>query len=194
MNENAIIILAAGASTRLGTPKQLLKYEGKTLITRMAEAANEIAGKNVIVVTGNLSQEIEAELHAQTVQFVHNPDWEEGMGSSIVAGVAYMQDAFPEITGVIVAVCDQPFVNAEVFQLLISKADQDKIVASQYADTIGTPVFFPLRYFPDLLRLKGVEGAKKLVESHQSDVITVPFPLGSIDIDTPADYDNLLDS
>ena len=190
----AIIILAAGNSSRLGEPKQLLTYQQKTLIQHVTEAAIAAKPAAVIVVTGSNASLIEQELHVFSYHPVNNPDWQSGMGSSIATGVEALLKMHPNITGALFAVSDQPFVTSELFTSLIDKAIETKsgIVASSYGDTLGTPVLFTKKYFPELLRLDGQEGAKKLVRKFTSDVTSIPFPLGNIDIDTQEDYQNLI--
>ncbi|MCF0051547.1 nucleotidyltransferase family protein [Dyadobacter sp. LJ53] len=190
----ATIILSAGNSSRLGEPKQLLKYQGKTLIRHITEAAIEAKSVTVIVVTGSNSTLIEEELASLSYHTVQNVNWESGMASSIVAGVHELMTRHPNIAGAILAVSDQPFVTSDLFNALIDKALETKfgIVASEYDNTFGTPVLFSNRYFPALLTLSGAEGAKKLVKKFTDDATSIPFPLGSVDIDTQADYQKLL--
>ncbi|KAA0989305.1 nucleotidyltransferase family protein [Dyadobacter aurulentus] len=188
-----IIILAAGNSSRLGEPKQLLLFQHKTLLRHIAEIAVEIADQKVIVVTGSSAALIENEVSKLPCQTVFNGHWLDGMASSIVKGITALNESYPDISGCIIAVSDQPFVTAEIFQNLIAEANTGTaIAASSYGDTLGTPVFFSKSYFDQLLQLKGSEGAKKLILAHQSNVRTVPFPLGTVDIDTQEDYKNLL--
>jgi molybdenum cofactor cytidylyltransferase len=188
-----IIILAAGNSSRLGEPKQLLTFQNKTLIRHIAETAAEVAGEKVIVVTGSSAALIENELAGLPCQHIYNAHWQEGMASSIVKGVTVLKETYDDSTGCILAVSDQPFVTAEIFQNLIAGAQSGAaIVASSYGNTIGTPVYFSKTYFEQLLQLKGTEGAKKLILAHKSEVHSLPFPLGTVDIDTQEDYQNLL--
>ena len=188
-----IIILAAGNSSRLGEPKQLLVFQNKTLLRHMAEVAVEIAGEKVIVVTGSSAALIENEVSGLPCQTVFNAHWQQGMASSIVKGIIALNESHSGIAGCMIAVSDQPFVTAEIFQNLVAEADSGAaIVASSYGDTLGTPAFFSKSYFDQLLQLKGSEGAKKLILAHQANVRTVPFPLGTVDIDTQEDYKNLL--
>ena len=192
--EYAIIILAAGNSSRLGEAKQLLQYQGRTLIRRMTEAAIEARTSAVIVVTGSNAPLIEEALHALPYHAVYNPNWQSGMASSIVEGLEKLIKLLPDIAGAIFAVSDQPFVNVDLFSALIQTALEKNsgIVASEYDHTFGTPVLFSSKYFPALLTLMGAEGAKKLVKKFADDATSVPFPLGSVDIDTQEDYQKLL--
>lgn len=189
-----IIILAAGSSSRLGEPKQLLRYQGKSLIRHIAEAAVETAGDQTIVVTGSNAALIERELKQLPYHAAFNARWEDGMSSSIQAGVHKLRHLNPEVKGVILAVSDQPFVSSTLFREMIRKFEEtgSGIVACSYDNTLGTPVLFSNVYFDELLALGGAEGAKKLLKNFPDDVIPHSFPAGSFDIDTRDDYQNLL--
>ena len=191
-----VIILAAGNSSRLGEPKQLLQYQNKSLIRHVAEEAIKAIQSPVIVVTGSNSELIANELIGLSIHLIHNADWMEGMASSIRVGLRELLIINKSIENVIFAVSDQPFVTADLFRSLIDKQENSHrlIVASSYENTVGTPVLFGQKYFDSLLSLNGSEGAKKLLQKFQDDVTTVPFPLGSVDIDTQEDYQRLLTS
>ena len=189
-----LVILAAGASTRLGKPKQQLLFQGKTLLQRAVQAAVEAGCAPVAVVLGARAEMLEPKLTGMPVTVVRNPDWEEGMASSIRCGLQGLLRSKPDLSEVIFMVCDQPFVDAEVLRKLVQARQDGRsgIVASAYNDTVGTPVLFDKFYFPELLALQGQEGAKKLVLKHRQVVTSMPFPAGAIDIDTAADYTALL--
>ena len=196
MDKNAygIVILAAGNSSRLGEPKQLLQFENKSLIRHVADAAVNSVDSAVIIVSGSNEKLISNELNKLPVHLIHNADWQEGMASSISVGIQEIIRINPSIKGVILAVSDQPFVTSRLFLDLIEKAKANEkcIVACSYEDTSGTPVLFPKQYFSSLTSLNGAEGAKKLLKKFAADVVTIPFPLGGIDIDTKEDYQKLL--
>nr|WP_295933365.1 nucleotidyltransferase family protein [uncultured Dyadobacter sp.] len=193
-NDYGIIILAAGNSSRLGEPKQLLQFQGKSLIRHVTEAALETVGANVIVVTGSNPKLIGKELEGLPCKSAFNVGWSEGMSSSIKTGINALQLHNPLIKGAVLAVSDQPFVSAETFRAIIglSQQTQTGIVASQYANSLGTPAFFAASYFPALMQLSGAEGAKKLFNRYAEDVSKYPFPQGSVDIDTQDDYKRLI--
>jgi molybdenum cofactor cytidylyltransferase len=188
-----IIILAAGNSSRLGQPKQLLMYQNKTLIRHILDEAIEITGTNVVVVLGADAELVRAELKDAAINVVENPKWQQGMASSIRTGLSAMQELNSSLEGIILAVCDQPFVSADIFKELITlKETTDRhIVACSYDNTAGTPALFSKNYFSALMSLNGSEGAKKLLMQHNEDLITIPFPDGGIDIDTVEDYNRL---
>jgi molybdenum cofactor cytidylyltransferase len=189
MSKSGIIILAAGNSSRLGRPKQLLPYRGKTLLTHTTTEAINAGLHPVVVVTGAFHTEVSAALRGQALGIVFNPVWQEGMASGIVIGLSSMLSLQPDVDAVIIAVCDQPFISSALLLKLVSTHDASGkgIVACAYAESVGTPVLFRCNYFEQLIALSGSEGAKKLVKQYAADVATVDFPDGHIDIDTEAD-------
>lgn len=196
MNKTGIIILAAGPSSRLGKPKQLLMHRGKTLIEHICSEALETGLHPVLVVTGAAADQVSKVLENKPVEIVFNEQWSTGMASGISAGLSELLKPDYGIESVIIAVCDQPFVSADLFkQLMKTKAEQNKgIVGCAYAGIIGTPVLFGKAYFGKLLALKGDEGAKKIVKTNSADLAGIPFEEGNIDIDTQEDYEQLISS
>ncbi len=183
------VILAAGSSSRLGQPKQLLKYEGDALVRRTAEAALAAGCDPVAVVVGVARGKVAAALNDLAVLIVPNDDWERGLGTSIRAGVARLQES----DALFLLVCDQPFVSADSLCRLLSaqQETQKPMAASAYSGTIGVPALFTRACFAQLLSLGDEEGAKVLLASRPNDVAQVDFPPGSIDIDTPGDFQAL---
>jgi molybdenum cofactor cytidylyltransferase len=188
-----IIILAAGNSSRLGQPKQLLQYKDATLLQHIMEEASVIKESFVIVVTGANHELIEKEIDSSKIKIAFNRDWELGMSSSIKTGLNKAFQLYPEIEKCILAVCDQPFISHSIFKNLITEFHKTGkgIVASSYAETFGTPVLFDKKYFDELLHLKGQEGAKKIINRFLEDTASVSFEKGNIDIDTEDDYNKL---
>jgi len=194
MNNTGIIILAAGSSSRFGNTKQLLHFKGKTLLQHTMEEAAEAGAEPVLVVTGANADEISKEIKNEKVEIVFNKNWEQGMASGIVMGLKNAIILNKELENIIITVCDQPFVSSSLFQQLFQKQNESAkhIVASAYADTIGTPALFTIKYFVALMGLTGDQGAKGLLKKYSKDLATVDFPDGYIDIDTKEDYENLL--
>lgn len=182
MINTSIIILAAGASTRLGKPKQLLPWRGTTLLQHAINEARPIDAQPIVVLGANAT---EIEPTIQHARIIHNPHWKEGIASSIRAGLENLKSQ------VILMVCDQPFVSTAVLsELILAHQKTGKpIIASAYAGTVGIPALFHHTLFPQLLDLKGDTGAKKLMQQHSGDTWPVPFPMGHIDIDTAEEYD-----
>ena len=193
MNNTGIIILAAGSASRFGSAKQLLFFNQKSLLQHVINEAITAQINSIIVVTGANAELILQSLQQHSIQVVYNEHWQQGMASSIVAGLSEML-LNKEINEVIITVCDQPFVTAHLFNQLCKKKTESgkNIVACSYADTVGTPVLFTQKYFDKLLHLQGDEGAKKLLKQYHDEVATVSFPQGIIDIDTREDYEKLI--
>jgi len=189
-----IIILAAGNSSRLGRPKQLLKYKGKTLLDLVTEEALKIPTIPTVVVLGAYSKEILNHHTYLEIAYIVNPNWQTGISSSIAAGMSAIGNQSKEIENVIIAVADQVFITSKVFEKLLQKRKLSSkgIIASSYAETVGTPVLFSKKYFEKLLSLTGNTGAKSIVQLNMEDTEIIPFELGHIDIDTETDYNNLI--
>lgn len=185
-----IIILAAGRSARLGSPKQLLPYADKNLLQHSIDVAVESSMKPIIVVLGSKKEEIERKIDYSGVIIAKNPDWESGMASSVVCGIKTLNKLHPDIESVILMVCDQPFVNPGLLNDLIKrqKASGSSIVASSYENTMGTPALFHKKHFPELVSLRGDTGARSLLKKYAEILQTIPFEKGGIDIDTIEDY------
>jgi molybdenum cofactor cytidylyltransferase len=193
MSRVGVIILAAGNSSRLGRPKQLLPYRGQTLLTHTTTEIGNAGLDPVVVVTGAFHTAVSESLRGQILDIVFNPAWKTGMASGIVCGLSHLLSRYPDLTAVIISVCDQPFISSELLLHLINTHDTSGkgIVACTYADSTGTPVLFGHPYFQQLLKLSGSEGAKKLLRQHPADLATVNFPDGDIDIDTAEDLRKL---
>lgn len=188
-----LVILAAGESRRLGEPKQKLLHKGKSLLQHAVRTGVDSACRPVIIILGAYAREIQSYIKDQPVIICQNSQWQEGMASSIRSGIKLLQQEFA-VSAAILMVCDQPHVNTELLDDLINKkaATGKDIVASSYNNTLGVPVLFDKKLFPELLLLKGGEGAKKLLLKHKDSLVSIPFPLGSIDIDTAKDYETLV--
>ncbi|QHS57023.1 nucleotidyltransferase family protein [Mucilaginibacter sp. 14171R-50] len=188
----AIVILAAGASTRMGSPKQNLVYKGQTLLQHAIANALSVT-KTVMVVLGANRGDIEYSIKDQPVNILYSSNWPAGMATSISLAVETLLRDYQTVKSIIFMLCDQPFADKMLLKRLITVARDDTkgIVASAYNGTVGVPALFKQKYFPYLLALKGKEGAKKLLLQHADDVLGVPFPLGSVDIDTVKDWEKL---
>lgn len=193
------LVLAAGASERLGTPKQLLSgHDGIPLVSSVVHAAQRAGFDPVLVVVGAHAEEVTHALinDAAAVFLVPNRAWTEGMGSSIRAGIASMSThgLMTDVEGVLIATCDMPTANDRHFASLRAAARAQGTLtraASRYTTrggnvvTTGIPAIFPRGDWPALLALSGDRGAKALCEA--PDTITVPLLDGSFDLDTPDD-------
>lgn len=191
--KTGVILLAAGSSSRLGRPKQLLNYQGKTLIQYSIEAAQHSAADDLVVVLGSNSELIQTGIESKKVPLLVHAHWEEGMSSSMQCGLRYLIET-SQVEQVILMLCDQPYVTHRLLDQLIheKKVSGKGIVACSYAGTLGVPALFDQSYFPELLGLKGSEGAKKVILNHQADTFLVDFPLGAVDLDTEEDVQKFI--
>jgi len=173
------LILAAGASTRLGQPKQLVRLEGETLLVRSVRVAREAGCAPIVVVLGAFEDLIRSQCNLEDVQVILNPEWSEGMGTSLACGVgAFEEDQ--SVEGVVIMTCDMPAVTADHLRLLASSGD---VTASSYANRKGVPAYFPSSLFSRLIELKGDAGAREILRSANA----VPLTNGELDIDTIVD-------
>lgn len=189
--EIGIIILAAGASRRMGTPKQLLKIGQQTLLGRTIRLTKNIANQETVVVLGANAQKIKQVVSDQVaVTIIINEDWEKGMGTTLKKGVDYFLEKNKSLQAVMVLVCDQPYLTTEILQALINKyvQTQASIVATEYAGIKGVPALFSKKLFSQLTNLQQDEGARKIIKNYQGKIVTVDFPKGQIDLDTPTAY------
>lgn len=189
----AIIILAAGKSGRLGSPKQLVRFQDKTLIQHAIDTAIATQMKPVIVVLGAYAQKIKTTIVDKKVDIVENSAWECGLSTSVKCGLKELITTYPLIKSVIFMVCDQPFVSSDILiGLLTTQVQSGKpIVACNYQGIIGTPALFIDSMFEALTTLTGDMGAGKLIRQYQDNTALFPFPEGIIDIDTKEDFRHL---
>lgn len=186
------ILLAAGSSSRLGQSKQKVKHKGVSLLEHTTRCALGSHADHVLVVLGAEAEAHKKIISALPVETITNTAWEKGMGSSLKAGLKQFIEKHPESDAVLVLVCDQPFLTQQHLNALIQefRIHNSGIVASWYG-AIGVPALFAKSYFNKLLALDDAEGAKKILAGNKANLTTIPFPLGEVDIDTPADLGKL---
>jgi molybdenum cofactor cytidylyltransferase len=180
------IVLAAGASTRFGSAKQLVRIGGRPMLHASVSRAVGVAGAATIVVLGARAAELAPLLTHTPASIVINRDWREGIGSSIRAGVARLPAA---CTGVVLMLADQVAVTDEDLQRLVStwRRQPDYVAAALYAGSMGVPAIFPRSRFGELAELRGDVGARRLLQSNPDRVVRVPMESAALDIDTPED-------
>jgi molybdenum cofactor cytidylyltransferase len=205
MRNVAAVVLAAGGSSRLGRPKQLLTFRGETLVRRAVRAAAEAGCAPVIVVVGAMSGTIRSEFTIRESRIassrtagdgagatvVENAKWQNGIGTSIRRGLEELDGS---VQAVVLIACDQPFVDASVIAELIATHQKTgkPMIASSYAKTLGVPALFDRSCLAALLALPDDSGAKTLITARPNDVAAVAFEQGTIDIDTPEDFERLM--
>jgi molybdenum cofactor cytidylyltransferase len=184
----AAIVLAAGRSTRMGGPNKLLaEIGGRPLVRIAVEEALASQARRVIVVTGHQRERVEAALNGLDVERVHNPDFAEGLSTSLKAGIAAVPS---DVDGVIVCLADMPQVNAKLMDRLLSAFDPEKgalVIVPTIDGKRGNPVVWSRRFFPELAALDGDTGARHLIASYPEAVIEVPLSGNAalVDVDTP---------
>ncbi len=188
------IILAAGSSSRMGSPKQILRFRGESLLRRAALAALGAGCSPVVVVTGAHAELSRRELEGLDVREVLNPRWETGMASSIGAGLEGLLREDPDAAAVVILLCDQPHVTAEVISSLVSahRATLKPVIASAYGGSFGVPALFGRALFAELARLEGGAGAKQVIQRYASEAQFLPFGGGEVDVDTRDDFSRLI--
>jgi len=196
-NNIAILILAAGSSSRLGEPKQLLELNGETLLQKAIGTALGISD-SVTVVLGANKEIIQPTISDYSIQLAFNKNWKEGMSSSIQVGMESLEH--DKYDAVLIMLCDQPFVDVLLLNNIIAVFEKNKnpIVACEYTpcplkgeDKIGVPALFDVSFFEKLKKLKGQGGAKALMMNHIEEVEKVVFEKGEIDVDTQEDWARL---
>ncbi len=189
-----ILIVAAGQSKRLGAPKQLLTFEGETLINRLIGLVKNSTSFPITLVLGANAKAIEDQLTETELTIVLNNEWEEGMASSIRTGITHILKQGSTTEGIMILVCDQPFLTEDHIKNLfeIQQSSGLPLAACYYAGVIGTPALFHQSIFPELLELKGDIGAKSIIKKRESEVAKLHFDKGVIDIDTMEDYQQLI--
>jgi molybdenum cofactor cytidylyltransferase len=190
-----IIILAAGASSRMGRPKLLLRYEGETLLGRAVRVALETRCRPVVVVLGACAEALREEVAGTEARIVVNREWAEGMSSSIRCGLRELEAAAGQETkAAVLMLCDQPLVTSGVIRRLVEShfTRRSLFVASEYegegGKIVGVPALFSRTLFAELMELRGAAGAKRIITRHATEGSIIDVPEAAFDVDTPDDY------
>lgn len=184
-----VIVLAAGASVRMGTPKQLLIWKGQSLIRRAAQSAIDSSCRPIVIVLGANAELIYPELGDLKVHPVINLTWQKGMSSSIHCGLKALLAMAPKLQAAILMVADQPNVTGTSLKSLVEEHRQShaNLVCAHYSGQIGTPALFGCGYFDELMHLEGPGGAKRVLQHHRADLMAIDLPEAVLDLDTPHD-------
>lgn len=186
-----LAILAAGSSSRLGQPKQLVKFKGKALLQHIIDELGVIEVAKRWVILGANQEEIKAKIHFRSFELLMNEGWNEGIASSI--RLAAEQAKNHNLDALLLVLSDQPYVNQELLNALLKlyRPAEEGIMASEYKDILGVPALFDRAYFQELMGLSGDSGARKLISAFRARVASVKFERGVLDIDTEADLKHL---
>lgn len=176
------LLLAAGGSTRFGSPKQLAEFEGESLIRRAAKALIDAGCAPVTVVLGGEIEQSSKQLTGLDVNIAINIKWEKGMSSSIKTGLKALESSTPDLAAVLISLCDQPLITSEHLRRFTASFKQNRsaIIAADYGNFQGVPALFSRERFPDLYDLAGDNGAREVIRSEKS---LTTIPLGHIDAD-----------
>ena len=188
------VILAAGGSTRMGEPKQLLRLDGRTLLRRTVDTVLASPAWPVVVVLGAHTESIRPEIAQLPALVVENSEWKEGLASSIRTGVRVL-DAFSlSLQAALLIPCDQPHLSPGAITRLVDIHRQGgpPIVAACYGGHPGPPALFARSHFHELMELRGPEGARPLFARHADRFATVDLPELAVDLDTPGDLRKFL--
>jgi molybdenum cofactor cytidylyltransferase len=196
------VLLAAGGSTRLGRPKQLIVHDGCPLVARAADAALEAGASPVVVVLGAFATDVRPALDGRVVVIVENPRWQDGMGTSVGVGVRTLLAHAPDVEGILLTLCDQPQVDGPTLARLLNlwrlpseagrgTASASVIAAAEYAGTVGVPAVFGRAYLGVLVTLAPDVGASAVVRDARARVRPLPMPAAALDIDTLGDLARL---
>ncbi|NNL15197.1 MAG: nucleotidyltransferase family protein [Flavobacteriaceae bacterium] len=190
----AILILAAGGSSRMGSPKQLLKWKGSNLINHTISKAIKLKAKDIFVILGANSDLIKSELDQNRVNVLFNRDWKKGLGSSISHGIKFILKSDPELEGILIMLVDQPLIEYDHYLKLINSFDSDSkaIIATKYSDdNLGVPALIDEFYFKELCDLNSDSGAKQLFVKYAQNVVSVANHKANFDLDTLDEYEQL---
>jgi molybdenum cofactor cytidylyltransferase len=189
----AALILCAGQSSRMGQVKARLKWKGKTFLNHTIDSVRAAGITKILGVTGCEKILVEDELSRNKVASVWNSTWPQGMGSSIKVGQNAILKAWPDTSGILIVVCDQPHISGQNLESLIATGGlfPEKIIAAGYDGSFGVPVLFPKCYFNELATIDDSTGAKVMIQKNFNHTVTIPIPEAALDIDTPYDMKTL---
>jgi molybdenum cofactor cytidylyltransferase len=183
------LLLAAGGSNRLGRPKQLVRVDGQTLIRRSAQCLIDAGADPIVVVLGAEVDSCTSEIADMPVTVIINENWREGMSTSIRSGIDAVRQFGNSLDGVLICLCDQLHVTSSELRSLITTARNTpgKIVAAEYAGTVGVPAVFPYSYFSALQNITGDRGAREIIRNEMESVVAIPIQGAQYDLDTSCD-------
>ena len=185
------MVLAAGGSSRYGQCKQLVEINGSSLVRlAVVKLSSLFPHDRINVVIGADSEAVAQSVSDLPVNVVLNEHWQQGLASSLKAGLNSVE---PDCRAVMITLCDQVLVTEDHLRLLLDQwlANPSQIMASAYADTVGTPAIIPVEYYPQILALEGDAGAKSILNNNAGRVRTLPIPEAEFDLDVPAELDKL---
>lgn len=196
MSDIAILVLAAGKSSRMKSIKQLAKIDEKTLLQITLEKAKKIAPNNAFCVLGANANKIKSQVNFNDIQIIVNSNFEEGLSSSIIHGIQFLQKEHLKLKGVFILLADQPGIHLSYLNemIVLFKENSTKIIASKYNSGFGVPALISAFYFDDLLKIKGDKGAKRFLNRNLNVVLSPKKNTNLVDIDTQEQLKQFINS
>jgi molybdenum cofactor cytidylyltransferase len=188
------LILAAGSSSRMGSIKQLLSINGKTLLQLTLDLSTKIKSKKTLCVLGAHAEEIMQKVDGENIEFIINKNHKLGLSTSIISGIEYLQKEKILFDGLFILLADQPAIKEDYYDemMRLFSEKRTKIIASNYGNTLGVPAIFPAVFTDDLLQIKGDKGAKEFLQKNKKSTLSPQTSVNLLDIDTPNDYKNFI--
>jgi molybdenum cofactor cytidylyltransferase len=188
------LILAAGSSSRMGSIKQLLSINGKTLLQHTLDLSTKIKSKKTLCVLGAHAEEIMQKVDGENIEFIINKNHKLGLSTSIISGIEYLQKEKILFDGLFILLADQPAIKEDYYDemMCLFSEKRTKIIASNYGNTLGVPAIFPAVFTDDLLQIKGDKGAKEFLQKNKKSTLSPQTSVNLLDIDTPNDYKNFI--
>lgn len=184
------LVLAAGAASRMGTPKQLLPWQGSTFLENTLQQLDRSHVDQVIVVLGAHADAISNKIGNSGAVLLRHRNWEAGLGSSIGCGVQYVMEKERETEALLIVLADQPLVDTLYINEMIRcfAQEKNKIISTNYGSRRGVPAIFPPDYFGELLQLHADYGAREILEKHKGEAMGLDPGEKATDVDTMAQY------
>lgn len=188
------LILAAGTSSRMGSIKQLLTVNEKTLLQHTIDLSIKINSTKTLCILGAHAKKIMHKVDFKNVEFIINKNHKLGLSSSIISGIKHLQETKITIDGLFIILADQPAITIEYYQEMIHlfSKNEKKIIASTYGKGLGVPAIFPRWFLKDLLQITGDKGAKEFLQKNKNKTISPVTSVNLLDIDTPKDYKHFI--
>ena len=196
MKNIAILVLAAGKSSRMNSIKQLEKINNKTLLEFTLQKIQAFYTATIFCVLGANADKIKSAINTDNIQFIQNNHFEDGLSASIVSGIEYFKKKELNFDGIFILLADQPAIEVTYLEAMLNLFEENKelIIASNYGTKLGVPVIFPKKYLPQLLLIKGDKGAKEFINKRKDLTLCPKQTTNFLDIDTKEDLQNYKNS
>lgn len=194
MSKLAVLLLAAGSSSRMGVPKQLLKWKNTTLLQHAINTVKHVDQDETLLVLGANFDDITSQIDTSETTVVYNENWEKGLGNSIACGMQYIKDSLPQMDSVLILLADQPLIDSNYLNKMIEthRLNPNSIICTSYQNKkLGVPAIFNKTDFEDLSQLNHDKGAREILNKQSEHILFLDGTHLISDIDTIEDYENL---